>query len=105
MERLMKIALLSVVAGLSAVAVQFTLLITEGFWTPFTITGLWHDLAGNGPPFGSLVTNLLDHSIGIQLAAGGFLLLLGVIIAEDIVLNRRKHSRPRNRRAANLWPM
>ena len=102
MDRFIRIALLSVIAGLSAVVVQFALLITEGFWTPFTITGLWHDLAGKGPPFGNLVTDMLDHSIGIQLAAGGFLLLLGVIIAEDIVLNRRKNTRPRNRRAANL---
>ncbi len=102
MDRFYRIALLSVIAGLGAVGVQFVLLITEGFWTPFTITGLWHDVAGKAPPFGNLVTNILDHSIGVQLAAGGFLLLLGVIIAEDIVLNRRGHSRPRNRRAANL---
>lgn len=102
MDRFIRIASISVIAGLSAVGVQLTLLITEGFWTPFTITGLWHDIAGKAPPFGSLVADILDHSIGIQLAAGGFLLLLSVIIAEDIVLNRRKHSRPRNRRAANL---
>jgi hypothetical protein len=25
-----------------------------------------------------------------------------VIIAEDVILNRRRHARPRNRRAANL---
>lgn len=102
MDRFFRIALLSVIAGLGAVGVQFGLLMTEGFWTPFTITGLWHDLAGKAPPFGNLVTNMLDHSIGIQLAAGGFLLLLGVIVAEDIVFSRRKHSRPRNRRAASL---
>ncbi len=103
MERFVRIALLSVTAGLGAVGVQFALFITEGFWTPFSITGLWHDIAGKSPPFGNLVTNVLDHSIGIQLAAVGFFLLLGVMIAEDVVLNRRKQSRPRNRRAANLW--
>ena len=102
MDRFIRIALLSVIVGLGAVGVQFALLITDGFWTPFTIAGLWHDIAGKAPPFGNLVTNLLDHSIGVQLAAGGFLLLLGIIIAEDIVLNRRKRTRPRKRRAANL---
>ena len=102
MDRFIRIALLSVIVGLGAVGVQFALLITDGFWTPFTIAGLWHDIAGKSPPFGNLVTNLLDHSIGVQLAAGGFLLLLGIIIAEDIVLNRRKRTRPRKRRAANL---
>lgn len=102
MDRIIRIALLSVIVGLGAIGVQLALLITDGFWTPFTIAGLWHDIAGKAPPFGNLVTNMLDHSIGVQLAAGGFLLLLGIIISEDIVLNRRKHSRPRNRRAANL---
>lgn len=102
MDRFKKIALFSVIAGLGAVGVQFAFLITDGFWTPFTITGLWHDLAGQAPPFGNLVADMLDHSIGIQLSAVGFLLLLGVIVAEDIILNRRKHPRPRNGRAANL---
>jgi hypothetical protein len=102
MERFAKIALLSVIAGLGAVGVQSALLIAEGFWTPFTVTGLWHDIAGKAPPFGNLVTDLLDHSIGVQLAAGGLLLLLGSIVLEDIALNRRKNRRPRNRGAAKL---
>lgn len=102
MERFVKIALLSVTAGLGAVGVQSALLVTEGFWTPLTITGLWHDIAGRAPPFGNLAANLLDHSIGVQLAAGGLLMLFGAIIVEDIALNRRKHRRPRNREAANL---
>ena len=104
MDRFIRIALLSLIAGLGAIGIQFTLLLTEGFWTPFSLTGLWHDFTGKAPPFGNLVTQLLDHSIGAQLAVGGFLMLLGVIIAEDIVRHRRKQSRPHNRKATNAYP-
>lgn len=101
MERLLKIGLLCVAAGIGAFAVQLTLLVSEGFWTPFTIGGLWHDIAGKAPPFGGLITSLLGHSIGIQLIVAGLFLLLGAIIAEDIVANRRRNSPPNNWRAAN----
>ncbi len=101
MERFVRIALLSLIAGLGAVGFQFALLVIEGFWTPFTINGLWHDIAGEAPPFGRLLAQVFDHSVGAQLALGGFVVLLGSIIAEDIFIHRRRAPRTRNRRAAN----
>ncbi len=102
MERIMQIALLAFVAGLGATGLQLALWATNGFWTPFTFVGLWYDVTGKPPPFGSFAAALLDHPIALQLIVGGVLVLVGAVIAEDVLLNGRKRRRSRRRRSSQF---
>ena len=102
MERIMQVALLAFVAGVGALGLQLALWATNGFWTPFTVMGIWYDVTGKPPPFAGLSAALLDHPIALQLVVGGLLVLVGAVLAEEFFLSKQRRRRARKRRSSQF---